>query len=155
VTAAPAAAPAESASPAPEPASAAPAPALKPVPASPEYRSTGVTTFPAQPAATAAPKPERVVITSDQLVAAVQGKLQAAAEKAVNAAIGQHLTEAVRQAISKVDDVCKASLHQIEQHSEQRLDVMMRAAREDVLSRIEVRLAEDRARWEETHQEFR
>ena len=44
-------------------------------------------------------KPERVVITSDQLVAAVHGKLQIAADKAVHTAISDHLMGAVRQAL--------------------------------------------------------
>jgi hypothetical protein len=122
------------------------------MPAGPEYRSTGVTAFPPPPSAG---KPERVVITSDQLVAAVHGKLQAAAEKAVHTAINDHLMEAVRQALGKIDDVRKASVHQIEEHSEQRLDTMMRTAREEVLSRMEMRLAEDRTRWEDQHEEFR
>jgi hypothetical protein len=124
--------------------SAAPA---KPAPAGPEYRSTGVAAFPSQPPV--AHKPERVVITSDQLVAAVQGKLQAAAEKAVHTAINSQLNEAVKQALSKVDEVCKTSINQIEQHSEQRLETMMSTAREEMMSRMEARLAEDRARWEE------
>jgi hypothetical protein len=128
--------------------------APKSAPADPEYRSTGVTAFPAQPPASAA-KPERVVITSDQLVAAVHGKLQAAAEKAVHVAINDHLMGAVRQALSKIDDVCKASVSQIEQHSEQRLETMMRTAREEVLSRMEVRLAEDRTHWDAHQEEFR
>jgi len=128
--------------------------APKSVPAGPEYRSTGVTAFPAQPPAAAA-KPERVVITSDQLVAAVHGKLQTAADKAVHNAINEHLTGAVRQAVSKIDDVCKASVHQIEEHSGQRLETMMRTACEEVLSRMEGRLAEDRAQWEQQQEEFR
>jgi hypothetical protein len=145
---------ASAAAPAREPESAASTPGAKSTPAEPEYRSTGVTAFPAQPSA-ATGKPERVVITSDQLVAAVHGKLQTAADKAVHGAINDHLMGAVRQALSKIDDVCKASVHQIEEHSEQRLETMMRTAREEVLSRMEVRLAEDRTRWEEHHQEFR
>jgi hypothetical protein len=146
----------EASAPAPalEPESATSAPAPKSTPAGPEYRSTGVTAFPAQPPAVTA-KPERVVITSDQLVAAVHGKLQTAAEKAVHAAINDHLMGAVRQALGKIDDVCKASVHQIEEHSEQRLEAMMRTAREEVLSRMEARLAEDRTRWEEHQVEFR
>jgi len=147
------------AAPAPEPEAHAPeasAPAPAPIkampPAGPEYRSTGVTAFPAPPQA--APKSERVVITSDQLVAAVQGKLQAAAEKAVHTAINSHLTDAVRQSISKMDEVCKTSIHQIEQHSQERLEVMMRAAREEMMSQMEARLAEDRGHWEEMQQSF-
>jgi len=125
----------------------------KTAPAGPEYRSTGVAAFPSQPPA--AQKPERVVITSDQLVAAVQGKLQAAAEKAIHTAINSQLNDAVKQALSKVDEVCKTSIGQIEQHSEQRLETMMRTAREEMMSRMESRLAEDRTRWEQTHEEFR
>lgn len=136
-----------------EASAAAPPPAKSMPPAGPEYRSTGVTSFPAPPAA-AAPKSERVVITSDQLVAAVQGKLQAAAEKAVHAAINSHLTDAVRQSLTKMDEVCKTSIHQIEQHSQDRLEVMMRTAREEMMSRMESRLAEDRNRWEEMQQSF-
>lgn len=147
------------AAPAPEPEAHAPeasAPAPAPIkampPAGPEYRSTGVTTFPAPPQA--APKSERVVITSDQLVAAVQGKLQAAAEKAVHTAINSHLTDAVRQSISKMDEVCKTSIHQIEQHSQERLEAMMRTAREEMMSQMDARLADDRSRWEEMQQSF-
>ncbi len=138
-------------------ASAAPPPAPSPVrsmpPAGPEYRSSGVTSFPSQPPQVA-PKSERVVITSDQLVAAVQGKLQAAAEKAVQTAINAHLTDAVRQSLNKMDEVCKTSISQIEQHSQERLEVMMRTAREEMMSRMEARLAEDRSRWEEMQQSF-
>ena len=103
-------------------------------PAGPEYRSTGVTCIPRTASGAAAPKSERVVITSDQLVAAVQGKLQAAAEKAVQTAINSHLTDAVRQSLSKMDEVCKTSINQIEQHSQERLEVMMRTAREEMMS---------------------
>ena len=136
------------------PAEAAAAAVKSMPPAGPEYRSTGVTSFPAPPPAGAAPKSERVVITSDQLVAAVQGKLQAAAEKAVHTAINSHLTDAVRQSLSKMDEVCKTSIHQIEQHSQERLEIMMRTAREEMMSQMEARLAEDRSRWEEMQRSF-
>src|ERR1700747_2267277 len=84
------------AAPAREPESVASTPGAKSTPAEPEYRSTGVTAFPSQPSA-AASKPERVVITSDQLVAAVHGKLQIAADKAVHGAINDHLIGGVSQ----------------------------------------------------------
>jgi hypothetical protein len=132
----------------------APSPVKSMPPAGPEYRSTGVTSFPAPPAAAAAPKSERVVITSDQLVAAVQGKLQAAAEKAVQTAINSHLTDAVRQSLTKMDEVCKTSIHQIEQHSQERLEVMIRSAREEMMNSMEARLAEDRSRWEDMQKSF-
>jgi hypothetical protein len=128
--------------------------APQPIPARPEYRSAGVAAFPAPPGAGAKAEPaapvktERVVITSDQLVAAVQGKLQAAAEKAVQNAISTQLSDAVRQALTKIDDVGRASAHQMEQYSSQRLESIMGSAKEEVLSRIDARLEEERNRWE-------
>jgi len=100
-------------------------------------------------------KTERVVITSDQLVAAVQGKLQAAAEKAVHTAVSTHLADAVRQALTKIDDVGRASAHQTEQYSAQRLESMLGSAKEEILSRVEARLEEDRNRWEEQQETHR
>src|SRR5215472_539594 len=103
------------AAPARAPSPASPAAAA---PAGPEYRSAGIATFPASPvdATKAEPakdatatKPERVVISSDQLIAAVQGKLHQAAEKAVQSAVSAQVADAVRQALTKIDDVCKAS----------------------------------------------
>ena len=136
------------------------APPQMQAPAGPEYRSTGVTAFPTPPPAlgkteAVPPKPERVVITSDQLVAAVHGKLQQAAEKAVHAAINTHLLDAVRQALTKIDDVCRSSVHQMEQHTGQHLETMMQSAREEVLGRMDARLAEDRNRWEEQQEAYR
>jgi hypothetical protein len=147
--------------PAREPAATA---TLPQTPAAPEYRSAGVAAFPAAPLAgtkaepareTAAARPERVVITSDQLVAAVQGKLQHAAEKAVQTAIATQLAEAVRQALTKIDDVGRASAHQMEQYSAQHIESIMGSAREEVLSRIEARLEEERNRWEEQQETHR
>ena len=148
------------AAPAKAPAPASPAAAA---PAGPEYRNTGIAAFPAAPvdapkteaakeASAAKPdasKPERVVVSSDQLIAAVQGKLQQAAEKAVQSAVSTQVTDAVRQALTKIDDVCRASVHQIEEHAAQRLETMMRSAREEFLSRMDARLVDDRNRWAE------
>ena len=95
------------------------------------------------------------MITSDQLVAAVHGKLQQAAEKAVHSAINSHLMDAVRQALSKIDDVCRVSVSQMEQYSAQHLESMMHSAREEVLSRMDARLAEDRRHWDEQQEAYR
>jgi hypothetical protein len=148
------------AAPARDPAAAAPMPGapLNQPPVGPEYRNSGVTTFPAPPSAvtsTAHPRPERVVITSDQLVAAVHGKLQQAADKAVQAAIDSHLMDAVRQALTKIGDVYKATANQMEQQASQRMDGMMQSARKEVLDRMDTRLAEDRLQWEHEQQAYR
>jgi hypothetical protein len=131
-------------------------------PTSPEYRNSGVTAFPAPPAALQKTEPgqsqtrqERVVITSDQLVAAVHGKLQQAAEKAVHSAINSHLMDAVRQALAKIDDVCGSSVSQMQQHSAQQLETMLQSAREQVLGQMDARLAEDRRQWDEQQAAYR
>jgi hypothetical protein len=143
---------------------AAPARTPAATPAGPDHRNIGVAAFPVSPVdvgkaeaakEASAVKPERVVITSDQLIAAVQGKLQQAAEKAVQNAVAMNLTDAVRQALTKIDDVCKASVHQMEEYSAQRLDTMMRSAREEFLSRMDARLVDDRNRWGELQEAHR
>lgn len=153
-------------------AAAGPAPAREPgpavtmpqMPAPPEYRSAGVAAFPTPPPAngkaepareSVAAKPERVVITSDQLVAAVQGKLQQAAEKAVQTAVTTHLNEAVRQALTKIDDVGKATAHQMQEYSTQRLEATMNSAKEQVLRRMDARLEQDLSHWEEKQEAHR
>jgi hypothetical protein len=125
-----------------------------------EFRSSGVTAFPTPPQTITRTesghgKPERVVITSDQLVAAVHGKLQQAADKAVHTAINSHLMDAVRQALTKIDDVCKSSVSQMEQHTTQQMDGMMESVRQEVLKRMDARLAEDRLQWEQDQQNYR
>ena len=58
-----------------------------------------VTAKPPAPKLAEAPKPQRVVITPDGLINALQGKLQQAAEKAVQAAVAKQVDEAVERAV--------------------------------------------------------
>jgi hypothetical protein len=111
--------------PALEPAKPPAAPAAYPSSPSPsvsETRTSQVTEFPspspagsvAQPGKENAPsKPERVAITIDQLVAAMQGKLQAAAEKVVQNALAEHLDEAIEAALARVEGVRERNLQQL------------------------------------------
>jgi hypothetical protein len=172
---------AAAAAPAPEPDEKAATPlAERQAPAEPEWRNTGVTEFPSPPAAAAKPEPakeaapsklERVTITMDQLIAALQGKLQRAAEKAVRAAletqleetvksgvqtaVATHLDEAVKQALSRIDGISSANVRQAEIFSAQRLEDLTRASREDIFSHLEARLGELRGRWEDQQEAYR
>jgi hypothetical protein len=130
----------------------------------PEQNKAEVAAFPSPPAAPAhaeparepgAAKPERVVITMDQLVGALQGRFQQAAEKAVQTAVATHLDEAVRKALCKIADVSTASVRQTEEFTEQRLESLVKSSREEVLSRLESRLGEVRSRWEEQQKAYR
>jgi hypothetical protein len=174
---------ATAAAPAPEPAEReTPALPEMQMPAEREWRTSGVTEFPAPPppATAAQPEPakeegraklERVTITMDQLIAALHGKLQRAAEKAVQAAVQvqleetvkssvqaavtTHLDEAVRQALCKIDEISSANVRQAEAFSTQRLEDLTRASREEIFNHVEERVGELQDTWEEQRESYR
>lgn len=138
-----------------------PAPSLVP----PEVKSATVTAFPAPaPAAarTEAPKepapvtkPERVAITIDQLVSAMQGKLQFAAEKVVETALESRLDETVSAAMTKIDNARAANLELFDQLAAQRFESLIRTSREEILGHLESRLGEFQAQWAEQQSAYR
>jgi len=90
----------------------------------PEHKLADVATFPSPspvaakpsgPTLTEAPKPQRVVITPDGLINVLQGKLQQAAEKAVQTAVAKQLDEAVRNALSAIDEVKQSSIQEVQE----------------------------------------
>jgi hypothetical protein len=133
-------------------------PAVAPSIAASEPRISQVTAFPSPTAPqreTASAKPERVAITIDQLVAAMQGKLQAAAEKVVQNTLATHLDEAINEALARMEAVRERNLQQLGEFSEQRMESLMRSSREEILGHLESRLGEVQTRWEEQHNAFR
>jgi hypothetical protein len=131
-------------------AATATAPALAPVEPSSAFaerppevadRRAEVTVFPS-PAAQepakepAAAKSERVTFTPEQLLQALHGKLQLAAERAVDTALSERLDETVKQALSKIEEGWKANVRQTEEFSAARLaEVQSRWERELVVYR--------------------
>ncbi len=104
---------------------------------------------PEPPKETVAAKSPRIVITPDNLVAALQGKLRQAAEKAVQAALADHLEPAVREALHTLDEVRQSNSRQMENSSAQYLESLFRASREEVSTRLESGLEDVRGRSEE------
>jgi hypothetical protein len=105
-----------------------------------EPKMAEVTTFPSpSPAASAppapkaaeAPKPQRVVVTPEGLISALQGKLQFAAEKAVQAAVAKHVNDAVRQALSSIDDVRQSSVRELQELLPKRVEAMKLSLKEE------------------------
>ncbi len=100
---------------------------------SPVERKAEVTMFPGTPAPSASNlaesptkdavpgKSERVVITAEQLLQALQGKIQIAAERAVQASLSAQLDEAVKSALGKIEEGWKANVKQTEEFSASRL----------------------------------
>src|SRR3984957_3514345 len=97
----------------------------------------------------AAPKTERFVITSDQLILSVRPKLQQAAEQAMQSAISSQLDEAVREAIVKLEEFQRANATPPEsvESSAQNFAPMVRSSEEAILNRMEARISEERAQW--------
>ena len=147
-------------------AATAAAPALSSAVPLPERRAE-VTVFPGPPAATpasAAPgtepspepsaakdpastKSERVVLTAEQILQAMQGKIQLAADKAVQASLSARLDTAVNSALAKIEEGWRANVRQTEEFSGARLAetqnlwekelVVYRSRAEEISRRIE------------------
>jgi hypothetical protein len=71
--------------------------------------------------AAAVPKPERVTFTPEQLLHALQGKLQLAADRAVETALSARLDESVKLAMGKIEESWRSNQRQTEEFSASRL----------------------------------
>jgi hypothetical protein len=77
-----------------------------------------------------------VVITPDGLINALQGKLQQAAEKAVQTAVAKQLDEAVRGALATIDDIRQSSIREIQGLFPTRVEAAKLASREEIAGAI-------------------
>ncbi len=142
---------------------AAVAPPMTPEPDEPEvnieHKMAEVATFPSpspaakpQPAKLAdAPKPQRVVITPDGLINALQGRLQQAAEKAAQTAVTKQVDDAVQTAVTKqVDEAVSKAVAAID-------DIRQSSVREEgfKLSSKEEIAAEVASHWKEQMEKYR
>ncbi len=136
-----AAQPAVAVAPAPEPQVIPPFPEkihVLPTPSKVEASETTSpgTDAPAPPASTtlASPtKPARIVVSPDQLLRALEAKLQQAAEKAV--------ASAVSKAVQAIENASQASVRQIEEHWVEHREKLVTSAREELLGRLQAELA--------------
>ena len=142
------------------------APALDPAPISlqldelavnADHKMAEVATFPSPspaaskpqaPRAAEAPKPKRVLVTPDGLIAALQGKLQLAAEKAAEAAVTRQVDEAVREALSSIDDVRNSSLREIQELLPTRVEAMRLSSKEEFTGEVA-------SHWKEQMEKYR
>src|SRR6266513_3021608 len=145
-----------------------PAPEREPVGAAPplteiapDQRLAEVAAFPASPAAAERAKdprlgkPERMVITQDQLVKALQGKLQLAAENAVASAFAAQLDGAVKKALYKIAEISTVGLQQAQEFTGQRLESLVNSSQEEILSQLTGQFGEVRSRWVEEQNVYR
>jgi len=101
-----------------------------------------------QSGATAYARPNRVAITPERLLAALQPKVEKAAEAAILAAISKHLSPAVHAAISSIDAARAAAVEHVAESFAQQRSAVVHASREEMLARLEDRLDEVRGRWD-------
>ena len=126
-------------------------------PPRPEHKMAEVATFPSpSPAAAKAPgpveapppKPQRVVISPDGLINALQGKLRQAAEKAVEAAVAKKVDEAVRNALYSIDEVRQSSVQEVQELWPTRIEAIRRSSKEGLAEEIA-------AQWKEQMEAYR
>lgn len=130
--------------PALDPPATAAVPDEKPV--RPEPRMAEVATFPSpSPAVSESPvaaetgtppKPRRVVITPDGLVAALQGKLRQAAEGAAQAAVAKQVDEAVSQALRKIEEASRSSVREVEELFPARIQSLKLPSKDELANEI-------------------
>jgi len=122
-----------------------------------EHKMAEVATFPSpSPAAAKPPGPveaeppkrQRVVITPDGLINALQGKLQRAAEQAVHAAVAKHLDEAVRKALGSIEQARESSVQEVLELFPARVESLKLSAKENVAEDIA-------AHWKEQMEQYR
>jgi hypothetical protein len=95
-----------------------------------------------------APKQGRLVLTQDQLVRVMRGKMQQAAESAVREALDKLFEPAIRQAMASIEETRQGSIVQVEEASTQQRNTLLHATRSELLERLEERIEDVRVRWE-------
>ncbi len=126
-------------------------------PVSAEHKLADVATFPSPspavsnpqaPKLAEAPKTQRVVITPDGLVTALQGRLQQAAEKAAQAAVAKQVDEALREALSSLNDVRESSVREIQELFPTRVEAMRPFSKEEFAGEVA-------SHWKEQMEKYR
>jgi hypothetical protein len=122
-----------------------------------EHKLAEVATFPSPSPTVVKPqgpkmaepaKPQRVVVTPDGLIAALQGKLQQAAEKAAQAAVAKQVDEALQKALNTINDIRQSSVREVQELFPTRVEAMRPSSREEIA-------AEVAAQWKEQMEKYR
>jgi len=87
-------------------------------------------------------KPVRVVVPSDQLMRALEGKLEQAAERAIATALNTQVSTALDQVAKAVEVFTQASLHQIEEGCAQHTEKLVSAAFQEIRARLQGDIAQ-------------
>jgi hypothetical protein len=100
-------------------------------------------------------RPNRIAITPERFLAALQPKIEKAAETAILAAVNKHLAPALHAAVNSIDAAREASVQQVSNASAQQRSALVHTSKEEVLARVEDRLDEVRTRWDSQLEGYR
>lgn len=98
-------------------------------------------TLQASTSAPGAGKQVRILVSSDQLLHALEGKLQQAAEKAVASAVAGHLNTAVTAAVKAIENAGQMSLRNVEEQRVRDRQTLLNSPRVGLLGRLKADLA--------------
>ena len=99
-----------------------------------------------------APKPQRVVVTADGLISALQGRLQQEAEKAVQAALAKQVNDRIRDALRSIDDARRLSAREVQELVPKRIEEMKFSLKEESAAQWKAEMEVYRGRAEEVAQ---
>jgi hypothetical protein len=94
------------------------------------------------------PRPGRLVLTQDQLVNVMRGRMRQAAEAAVHEAMEKEFEPALRRALAAIEETRQGSVVQVEEASTQQRNILLHATRSELLERLEERIDDVRVRWD-------
>jgi len=108
----------------------------------------GPIAVPAPTSKIAAPKTGRLVVTQDQLVNVLRGRMRQAAEVAVREAMEKQFEPMLRDALATIEETRQGSILQVEEASTQQRNTLLHATRSELLERLEERIEDVRVRWD-------
>ncbi len=94
------------------------------------------------------PRPGRLVLTQEQLINVLRGRMRQAAEVAVREAMEKQFEPALREALAAIEETRQGSIVQVEEASTQQRNTLLHATRNELLERLEERIEDVRVRWD-------
>ena len=94
------------------------------------------------------PRPGRLVLTQEQLINVMRGRMRQAAEAAVRDAMEKEFEPALRQTLASIEETRQGSIVQVEEAATQQRNILLQATRSELLERLEERIDDVRVRWD-------
>lgn len=131
---------------------------IREIPMKPESKVSEITASPSSPAApqSQADKSARPVVTPEKLIAALQGRLQEEAEKAVQAAAAKQVDDTVRLALGSIEEARRSSVRELQEFLSKQLEAAKHSLKtestKELAAQWSAELQKYRGRAEETAQ---